>query len=251
MEIDKIIEEILKVDKKAFVTALQEKAKPFYQQVFNEGHASATGTFRDEKKVLTDKVKESEDKIVELQGEFDAYKTKAPDTATLDKQWGDKLEAEKLKMKNYKEQIAEERKTEKRISATVKLHNLLAGGDTGVDAEYADALVNKPSYQSRLSFDESGNLRVLQAGQEIPFAGNEEAQLKALAEEIDATVKPIYRRSTAGSGSGRSNTSGGSAAGGKSKWADIREKAKADNPSVSGTDRQAELNKRFGKSVPV
>ncbi len=245
-DIDKLIDEILKVDKKAFITKLQEKAKPFYQAIFNEGHASATGTSKSEKTALEAKLEAAEAKVVEVEAEFTEYKSKAPDTVTLEKQWSEKVKAAKDESKALKEAMVEERKGNKRTLANSTLLKFLSD----VDGDYADALVSKPGIQNRLSFDENTNLRVLQPGQDIPFAGDEEAQLKALAEEIRGTVKPIFIVSTAGAGSGRGSPGAGGGAGGKSQWETIREKARATVAPDGIADKEAELNRRLGK-VPV
>lgn len=230
------------------ITAMKEDAttKPIHQALFNEGHSTATESFAKKKKTLEDKVTAAEKAKTDAEAEVAALREKTPDAATLNQQWSEKLTAAQNELAAFKEQAAREQKDNRRKSAVSKLEKLLS---VALDDDFAEAKVATPEVQARISFDENDNLLVLQAGQQIPFAGDEEAQLKALAAEIIGKTKPLLRKSGAGAGSAR-NSTGGAGAGGASRWQAIREEAKkaAGAAGADGiADREAELDKRLGR----
>lgn len=228
-------------DKKGLIEALKE-VKTVYQPIFNDGHAVATGQLSKDKEEVDKKLQDAEGKLAELQTEFDTYKASKPDTATLDKQWSEKLTAVKDEYRDYKKQVKQERIDAQRDTALSKVHTLLAAD---VDPEYAESLVQRETIKKRITVDESGNLRILQPEQSIPYAGDVDAQIKSLAGELVEGVKPIFRRTAIEGGPGKTDITGQPIPKGKEKYDKIRENAKK---TATGTVAPADaLDKAFGK----
>lgn len=243
MELDVLVEEIKGFgDKKALIEKLKD-IKTVYQPIFNDGHAVATAQLSDEKKEVDKKLQESETKLTDLQTEFDTYKASKPDTATLDKQWSDKLAAVKDEFKEYKKQVKQEKIDAQRDTALSKVHTLLA---VDVDPEYAESLVQRASIKNRITVDESGNLRILQPEQSIPYAGDVDAQIKALASELVENVKPIFRRTAIEGGPGKTDITGQTQPKGKQKYDQIREQVKK-SAGTGGVAPADALDRAFGK----
>lgn len=242
MELAALVDEIKALtDKKGLIEALKE-VKAVYQPIFNDGHAVATGQLSEEKKGVEKKLQETETKLTDLQTEFDTYKASKPDTATLDKQWSDKLTALKDEFKDYKKQVKQEKIDGQRDAALSRVNTLLA---VDIDPEYAESLVQRDSIKKRITVDESGNLRILQPEQSIPYAGDVDAQIKSLASELVEGVKPIFRRTAIEGGPGKTDITGQPVQKGKEKYDKIRADAKK---AATGTVPPADaLDRAFGK----
>ena len=243
MELDALVAEIKAFDdKKKLIESLKE-IKSVYQPIFNDGHAVATGQLSQEKKDAEQKAADAEAKLTDLQAEFDTYKASKPDTATLDKQWSEKLQAVKDEFRDYKKQVKQEKQDALRDTALTKVQTLLA---VDIDPEYAESLVQRDSIKKRITVDEQGNLRILQPEQSIPYAGDVDAQVKSLASELVENVKPIFRRTAIEGGPGKTDQTNGAAPKGKQKFDEIRKQVK-EKHGVGAVDPATALDKAFGK----
>lgn len=188
------------VDAKDFSRQLRSKAHALYQQVYNEGHSTAT-TASEEKLRKAEEArgaaeaaqKEAEQKAREqTKGSEDAEKVRAEKDAEIQK-----LQAtheERLS------KLADRLDGERRARVKADLRATLTAQK--VDPDYADFIVEK--HLARVGFDEDGNARVLQAGLSIPYANVPEGKthLDLLAEEIHKAVPKKFIGAAVQGGSG-------------------------------------------------
>lgn len=234
-------------DKKGFAAILKEKAKPIYQQIFNEGHASGQGTQKSATETAEAKTTAAEGKLETLQAEFDTYKASKQDVASVEKEWKGKYDKLEGKFTTYKEEVKQNAITSRVQGAIDKARSLLK---LTIDPDKADALVDKMSVRSRMISDDGKSLKILQPELQIPYAGDDEAQVKALVEELVKDVPAKFQLSDVERGTGdRSSTPGGSGdPKGKAKFDAIREAAKAKKPAADAPSPDQLLDRAFGRS---
>jgi hypothetical protein len=235
------------------ITAFKKQLKPVYQLVFDEGH----GVAMSQQQSKIDKLEQ--DKTTAI-AERDQLKT---DLKKIRDEGGDvsKIHAD------YQEQIREKeseiarlgdevKNTGRRFTRDLALRRLEAKLAAELTEGYEEILVGRQSTQELFSFDDSDNLRVLQPGKNIPFAGDEDAQVQALSEYLLKDVKPVFKRSKVGKGSGNEGAAAGGGAGGSKKefFDGVKERAQVANAAPgqpADFNPEAELYRRLGRSAPA
>lgn len=245
-ELKKLIEALNSyANKTELVAAIKEHAKPVYQPVFNDGHGVATVAATAEKQRLEQRVSQAEEGRKQAEGELAKYKQEQPQLAQIDQQYKAKLEEKEREIAKLKETHATEKKGSRLDRTVSRLQAML---NQWVDADKVETMLSTKAVRDRLQFDENLALRVLQKGQQIPFAGTEEEQLKALAEELKGTVDSKFLLSGVQEGTGTEGAAGGVGGAKKDKafYDSIREKAKAANPATTPVDATKALLERTG-----
>lgn len=241
-EIDKLIDELLKHKAADVVTRLKEKAKSaIYQPIFNDGHSVATGAHTSAAEKLQGQLDTALREKKELEDRLKTATSGSTDVDKINKEWQKKIDDKDREIQNLVTQQKAEKVNGKHESARSKVLALVNARIT--DPDLAEAKVAKEF--KRVQVDETNlSVRVLQPGQSIPFAGDEEAQLKALAEEIVGGVKPEFVRSEVASGSGRDASTGGTGANlkGKAFYDAIREQASKPKGAVAVGDGKTVVN---------
>jgi hypothetical protein len=252
---DELLEAVRKLmahdDREAVVGLLKKHAKPVFQLAFDEGHGVA-------KSQLDPKITKLEEEKQAIAAERDeakkALQKKGKDSTDVEKLEADyqKAIAEKdEEIASLKDQHATDRKEWRRGQALERLRATLA---PQCEEGYEELLVERSTTRDRFSFDDDGNIRVLQPGKEIPYAGDTEAQISALAEDLMKDVKPAFKRSTVKNGSGSDSATGGPGSGGgkAAVFEQVREKAKnANKGSGNDIDPEKELHRRLGITAPA
>lgn len=247
MELDELLEELLKLEPDAVAEAMKKKAKKIYQVVFNAGHAVATATLEPKLETAEAAKKTAEEAKKVAETALAAERRDKPDVEKLHTDYGRQV----VDLTSKIDELETARKQDKidftKNTASSKLMALLAAK---IDKDYAEVQTQKSSIVKRIEIHEDGTFRVLQDGQSIPFAGDSDAQLNALAEEIISKTPDALVLANVPRGTGRENAGGGSTpTKGKALYDSIREKAKnaGKTPGADSiADRQAELDKRMG-----
>lgn len=227
------------------VAAIKEHSKAVYQPMFNDGHGVATAAASTERAKFEKRATDAEAGRQTAEQELAKYKKEQPQIAQIDAQYKDQLAAKDREIADLKAGHLEEKKSALTGGAITKLRAIL---NQWVDADKVESLVSTKAVRDRLSLDENLALRVLQKGQQIPFAGNEEEQLKAFAEELKSGVEAKWLLSGVQAGSGRESATGGvgGAEKGKALYDKIREKARAAHPEKAPQDATKALFERTG-----
>lgn len=226
--------------------AIKEHAKPIYQPIFNDGHGVATASFSSERLKLEKRATDAEAEKKSAADDLEKYKREQPQIAQIDAQYKQQLQDKDAEIQKLKESHSSEKRTSRQETAVTKLRAIL---NQWVDPDKTENLVSTTTVKDRLQLDEALNLRVLQKGQQIPFAGNEEEQLKAFAEELKAGVEPKFILSGVNGGTGRQGATGGvgtEGLKGKALFDKIREKARAEHPEKAPQDATKTLLERTG-----
>lgn len=233
-------------DKAGFAAVLKDKAKSVYQQIFNEGHASAFGTQKSATEAAVARATTAEEKLEALQSEFDAYREGKPDVAAVEKTWKDRLEKVDKKFLDFKEQVKRDSIAARTDGAIERTRSLLKAT---IDPDKADALVDRQSVRNRILSEDGKSLKVLQPDSQIPYAGDDEAQIRALAEELSKGVEAKFIRSDVDSGTGDRGTipGGGGSLKGKARFEKIREEAKAIKGDGNTKSPDQQLDQAFGR----
>lgn len=230
--------------KKAITVAVKSKVKPLWQEAFNEGHGVATAQLQPKLDAAVQAKKDAETAKTAAEGALETLKREQPTTAQLHEEYGQKLQEKDAEIVSIREKFEAEKLETRRGSALTRLRAELAAR---VHEDYAEVLTQKGDVVKRFQFDDGGNLRVMQGEGNVPFAGDEEAQIKAIAEELTKGTPDIFLRSNVDRGSGRDGASGaaGEGAKGKALYQSIREKATA-KEAEGAPDPQEALHKRLG-----
>lgn len=236
--------------KAAIVAAVKAKAKPLWQEAFNEGHGVATAQLQPKLTTAEQAKAAAEQSKKEAETELSKLREQQPTTAQLHEDYGKKLQDKDAEIAQLKEQHTTEKRDGRKNTALTLLRAELAAH---VHEDYAEVLVQKPNVRERFQFDDGENLRIMQATGNVPYAGDEEAQIKAIAEELVKDVNPLFKRTDVQGGSGRGSAAGDGGGGvlkGKKLFEKIREEAKA-TAGAGGAHPQEELHKRLGHSQPA
>lgn len=220
------------------------EGKPIYQQIFNRGHASSSGTSKQKVEDADRKVTEAQGRLTALQTEFDEHKKKSPDVATLDAQYKGQIEDLKKEIETLKGAAKNEKIEAKRKQLLARTREILK---ETINPVHAESLVDRDSVRSRISSEDGENGRILQPDKQIPYAGDDEAQAKALAAELAKDVPAIFRLTEIPKGTGNGAT-GGTGGTGSEKFQKIRDSVKKKTPAEGAVDPEVALKKRFGKS---
>lgn len=235
-------------DKGKIAAALKSKVKPLWQEAFNEGHGVATAQLTSKLTSAEEARDAAETARKNVEKELNKLKAEQPSAAELHESYGAKLQEKEAEIEQLKTTFKQEKLDSQKNMAITRLRAELAAY---VDEDYAEVLVQKPSVRERFQFDDGENLRVMQASGNIPFAGDAEAQIKAITEELVKDVKPIFKRTNVGAGSGRESAGG---EGGPSKGKALYEKIRADaknSQTGDGKDPQKKLHERLGQAQPA
>lgn len=230
--------------KKAIAVAVKSKVKPIWQEAFNEGHGVATAQLQPKLDTALQAKKDAETAKKTAEEALTALKGEQPTAAQLHEEYGKKLQEKDAEIAGMKERYEAEKLETRRGAALARLRAEMAAR---VHEDYAEVLASKGDVVKRFQFDDGGNLRVMQGEGNVPFAGDEEAQIKAIAEELTKGAPDIFLRSNVDRGSGRdgANGVGGEGAKGKALYQSIRERATAAK-AEGAVDPQEALHKRLG-----
>lgn len=248
-EIEELLNKLAGVtDKVAFAAALKKKASAIYQQIFNEGHASASGTLKGAKEAAEARATKAEEDLEALQGEHETLKNSKPDIAAVEQRWKDKYEKLEKKFTDYKEGQKQEAISSRVSGGAKRVKEILK---ETIDDDKADSLVDRQSVMRRIQSEDGKNLKVLQPDQDIPYAGDDEAQLKALAEELSKGVEAKFLKSEVERGTGDRRTIPGDSkpSAGKARFQNIRESVQKKKPNAEqGPNPDQQLDKAFGRA---
>lgn len=245
-EIDEIVGKLAGGDEKSLAATLKEKAKKLYQQIFNEGHASAFGKQKSAVEAAEAKATEAEEKLEKLQEDFDNYKASKKDVAAVESEWTEKYRKLEKKFTDFKEQVKQDAITSRVSGVIERVKSVLK---ETIDDDKAETLVDRQSVRSRILSDDGKSLRILQPELQIPYAGDDDAQIAALAEELSKGVDAKFLKSDVDKGTGNKDSiparGNEKPKAGAKKFGDIREKAKAARGKSEKTpDKQ--LDEAFG-----
>lgn len=246
MNLDELLNELLKLPAADVVTAIKAKANTIYQPIFNDGHSVATAALRQKTADLETKLQTATAEKAQVAGELQEFKTKNPGATELHQQYADKLAAKDQEIERLKTEFKTSEQSSRRNTVLGKIRESLK---VRVDADKADAIVDRKELQDRVQIDDQNTVRVMQTGLSIPFAGDVDAQVASIVEEIVKTVPEKLLRSDVSAGSGRESTVAGSGGGTpKAKlFESIRKSvtpgAEADPNQLSNEDK---LRVRFG-----
>lgn len=247
MDLNEVVAELVKQDPAAVVTALQTKAQPLFQQIFDKGHAEATRRLNEQKT-------EMETKISTLQTNLNAAKEQI---ATLSNGQPDvkKFQDEIARLEGDLNKAKEEAKTtilaERLDRQFQTLETKLVA--QGVDPEYASVMLAKPDIRKRLQANKEGGIEVLRDGG-IPYSPAEgKTGLDLLAEELVGKAPAKFISSTVDRGSGI--TGGGAGGGGKENadyFANLRKNLEAQREAEAKTAAvgPSEAARRLGMTSP-
>jgi hypothetical protein len=248
---DEILEAIKKLmgheSRDEVVAALKKHGKPVYQLVFDDGHGVATEQLNSKLSKVEQERDAAKTEARDAKKDLQKLRDESPDAAKLEEQYRNELAEKDAEIEALRTQSQQEKLEWRRDNALERLRAALA--PQVVDG-YEELLVGRGSTADRFSFDDDGNLRVLQLGKQIPYAGDVEAQIKSLADDLMKEVKPIFRNSKVKEGSGRDAAGGDGSPKGRDLFKNIRENVKAE---VNGakTNPEVELNRRLGRAAPV
>ena len=222
MDLEALIAELMKQDRGAVLTALQNKAQPLFQAIFDKGHSEATGR-------LSTKVTEAETKLKTLEGELTKAKEQV-DTLSKDKpdvqKYMDRVTALETEISKTKEQAAADLTNERVDRRFADLRaSLLA---KKVDPDYAEVIIGKADVRGRIVSREN-KIEVI-GPNGIPFTPVEgKSGLDLLTEELITKVPPKFIASGVDRGAGI--IEGGPAPGGANHFDAIRAEVNARKPS--------------------
>lgn len=239
MDLEQLLAEI---SKHPINTVLEKlKATPFYQPIFNDGHGVATKAFRDDLAKKEGEIAKLTKARDDLQTEFDKFKEKNPSASELQKQYTDAIATKDREIEQLKKAHAEERQNWRKNDVVARIRNKLA---EVIDPEIADVRAEK--VRDRIQLPDDSTVQIMQAGQQIPFAGDLDAQVAALVEEVKKLVPERLHRSDVIEGSGRDTAAGGSGGGKKDFFAKIRESVKKPEAAAGTLSNEDVLNRRLG-----
>ncbi len=214
-------------DAAAVVSALHSGAPRIHQGIFDKGFGKAKTEFQVREVALQDQLKAATEDLGKVQGELKEVREKAPDVGKVTEQFQGEIKSLKDKHKQDIDTLRASNLAEKRNRDLATLRAQLAAK---LDPEYAKLKSELGETASRLRYNSDGNLEVMQAGKEIPFAPAEgKNPLDLLADEIITSADPKWVVSNVNGGSGVNNSGGNSGGGSGSVYERIRaERAKAE-----------------------
>jgi hypothetical protein len=174
--------------KEAAINALKKYAKPIYEAINNLAFGAGQAKMTDEVTAAKAAQQTAEARATKAETDLRTALDKAPEVATVNKQWEDKLtEARETHRKEVEQLTGRIRGSllQRDQSALVtELHE-----KHNVPLAMAKVLAKDPDLLSRMDYDPNGTLSVRQAGQQIPLSpASGETHLGLLAEEIAGTV---------------------------------------------------------------
>lgn len=226
----------------AAIDALKKHAKPVYEAINNLAFGAGQAKQSEEVTKAKGLQAAAETRATKAETDLRVALDKAPEVATVNRQWEDKLEEERKSHRTEKEKL------------TTRIRNSLLQRDQSslvtelhekhhVPLAMAKVLAKDPDVLSRLDYDDNGTLSVRQAGQQIPLSpASGQTHLGMLAEEMAGTVDKDLLVAEGDSGSG---VNGGSrpGTGDAGFFKSIADKAKAEqaaeSPRLSLKDRIA------------
>lgn len=190
---------------------LQSHAHPVYQEIFNRGHAEET-------KDATKKIEAKDAEIARLGTELTAAQEKAkkleksePQWETKEREYQTEIADLKDKAKNAKAEAQALVLDERRKTALTELKSKLIARK--VHPDYAEVLADKREVRDRVTFNDDGSRKVLQAGKAIPLSPAEgQDVLDMLSDELVAKVDKVFIMANGDHGSGTA-TGGGAGSG--------------------------------------
>jgi len=226
---------------RAEVQAAIEKDLPgLYQQVFQKAHDVGYGKKAGELTKAEAKIAELGNQITGLETKVAELGTKSPDIAKLHEQYGQQIR-ELTAAKDAEVSTARGELNNMQYSAGLnRIRNKLVG--LGLDPDYAEAQLERPTIRSRIKNDGGGKLSILQAGKDIPIAGESIEQVEAaFAKELFDASPAKFRVSGADSGAGAGADTRGEP-GAKPSLADEIRKEVADKQAADMARHKAATN---------
>jgi chaperonin cofactor prefoldin len=226
-------------DTDAIVASMKKDGKDVWQPIFDEGH----GTAYAQQQAKIDRLTNEKVALVtardKVQSDLQEARGKAPDVEAVRAQLQARVDELEAQVGGLEGQMATERKQWRIDTVKARLRAELA--PQVVDG-YEELLVDRDA-SKLLSFDEQDNFTILRPGKSIPYSGDEEAQVKALAADLLKNVKPVFKATAVKNGSGREGEGGTGPSG--NLFEDIRKQAK-DEKGPPPKDVESELNRRLG-----
>lgn len=212
MDLNEIVAELVKQDPAAVLTALQSKAQPLFQQIFDKGHAEATRRLNEQKVELEAKLKTAQEELTTAKGQITTLSSGQPDIKKFQDEVA-RLEGELVKVKESSSATVLAERLDRQFQT---LETKLVA--QGVDPEYASVLLAKADIRKRLQPNKEGAIEVLRDGG-IPYSPAEgKTGLDLLADELVGKAPAKFISSTVDRGSG---IKGGGAGGGGTEGADF------------------------------
>lgn len=239
MDLEQLLAEISKHPTSTVLAKL--KGSPIYQSIFNDGHAVATGQDKDQLAKKDQEIEKLTKARADLQTEFDKFKEKNPSASELQKQYSDAVAAKDAEILKLKTEHETERKNWRINDVLMKFQNKLA---EVIDPEVAETRAEKK--RSRIQLPDGTTVQIMQAGQQIPFAGDVDAQIAALVEETVKEVPERFHRSDVVDGSGRELAAAGAGGGKKAFFETIRKSVQPTATDQNQPSNQDRLNARLG-----
>lgn len=254
MEFDDLMKAVLGHPANKVVEWLKANGKAIYQPIFNDGHGVATGNLQPKLDTAEAAKTKAEEQKAAADKALEDYKASNPSTAQLHADYGAKLKEKDDEIARMKTEQAEGSRKSKIEDAVSKLKVKLNA--VVIDESLAEAKADNPTVRGRIQVDDTGNLRILQANSTVPFAGDVDAQIQALADEIKGSLKPVLLRSGVDAGTGKDTATGGTGTGngdskkGKEFYEAIRKKAQGIKPDAktdaNTPDPRTALETRMG-----
>lgn len=227
-------------DQSAVVAAMRGgSAKQLFQVIFDQGHGSAVAKLTPEKTLLEGEITGLKENVRVLTEQNKTLAEKAPDVARLQQEHKDAIAKLEQKHKDEKGALGATLVTERMGRAEFMLLSHLK--EEGVDAEYAEVVVDKAKRSNRLRANDKGLVEAFRADVDTPFVSSDPKKdgLKLLAEELKGTVPAKFINVNGDSGGGTSSGAGGGAGDKKGTFKAIREEVKANEAKSATTDTAA------------
>jgi hypothetical protein len=247
MDLNEIVAELVKQDTTAVVTALQSKAQPLFQQIFDKGHAEATRRLNEQKTELEGKLSTLQTELTTAKGQIVTLSAGAPDIKKFQDEIT-RLEGEVAKTKTDSATLLISERLDRQFQT---LETRLVA--KGVDPEYASVLLSKTDIRKRLQASKDGGIEVLREGG-IPYSPAEgKTGLDLFADELMGKVPAKFVSSTVDRGSGvrTGGAGGGTTEDGdyfKTLRADLDKKREAEAKTTAAGPTEAA--RRLGMTSP-
>ena len=221
-----------------------------YQPAYNDGHGAATDTHKGAKTTLENRVQAAEAAQKKAEQELATFKATG-DTAAIHAQYAKEIDGYKNQIRDINATHLTEKKAAKKKELRDAYEKSLE--KLNVDPHKRAAMADAALSAGQFDVDDNLAGRVLQPGKTIPFAGDEQAQVAALAaQEFKAVPKELVNRKVPGGGPA-SDAIGGGGDDARTKFQRAKDRVKADYEKRTGpngqaaVDPQETLNQRLGR----
>ena len=228
-------------DPKEVADALQQDAQPHYQTIYQRGFSTKHNEAKQTIQAKDAEIEAEREKVQAKEAELTKLREQTPDVDSVRQEYEAKLQA-----KDQERQAAiDEANTRVETLHRSRFEAELAGAliAARVDPDYAKEVL-VPKFRSRIKVESDGSVKFYDEDGATPLAAAAGELSRIAAERIKGTVDKKWITSTADSGGGSTNGTGGS---GSSEWDRIRQSARDRNAPAADAES---LSKRRSALLP-